>query len=206
MIKWTEEMKKFTINFYDSFAPVYWQRHADPPVDAIQKFVRLLNGKKVLDLGCGGGRDSLLFWSMGLDPVCLDLSQVMCQAAREKGLSTVLMDQEHLAFKPNSFDGAWLSKSLLHSPPEVVPEILADLRLILKPRGALFLGMKTSLGQFIETEFKATDVGLRYYCYWPPHHLHGLLETLGFAVGEMFFYGKDLFNERNYFEMLAVKA
>lgn len=213
MVERTEEMKKTTIDFYDQFAPIYERRPFKIVTNATEKFARTVFSTAltetrqpvVLDLGCGGGRDALSLQSMYFSLVCVDLSLVMCQTAREKRLPTVLMDQEQLGFKPESFDGVWSRVSLLHSPPQVLPEILADLRLILKPKGVLFLAMKASIGQFVETEFKTTENGSIYYCYWPPYRLHGLLETLGFEVGELSIHGKDAFGERYYFEIFAVK-
>ena len=211
----TEEIKKVTNGFYDNFAAKYWLRHANPPALSIQKFIKLLPnlaggffpaiGSRILDLGCGGGRDAIYFRSIYSKPICVDLSLVMCQKAQENRLPIVQMDQEKLCFKPETFDGVWSRVSLLHSPPEVLPEILADLRLILKPKGVLFLAMKASIGQFVETELKVTENGTTYYCYWPTWRLHGLLETLGFEVVELSIHGKDSFNERNYFEIYAAR-
>ncbi|MDP3731365.1 MAG: class I SAM-dependent methyltransferase [bacterium] len=213
MVERTPEIKQVTIDFYNRFCYQYWERHPNAPVKSMEKFAKMLRGPNILDLGCGGGH-SAVFKMMGiklglgmhLNPIAADISPIMCLAAKQKGgLPAVVMDQENLCFKPNSFDGAWLSKSLLHSPSEVVPGILADLRLILKPRGVLFLGMQASIGQYIETELKTTEIGTRYYCYWPTYRLHGLLETLGFAVEELSIHGKDSLNKRNYFEIFAVK-
>ncbi|TSC74800.1 MAG: Tellurite resistance protein-related protein [Parcubacteria group bacterium Gr01-1014_44] len=215
MIERTEEVKKTTIDFYDGFAEKYWLRHSNPPAQSIQKFIKLLpnltgglypaSDSRILDLGCGGGRDAIFFRSIYCKPICVDLSSVMCKKARKERLSSVQMDQEKLCFKPESFDGVWSRVSLLHSPPEVLPGILADLSLILKPKGGLFLAMKASSGQFVETEFKTTENGSTYYCYWPPYRLHGLLGTMGFAVEELSILGKDSFGERDYFEIFAIK-
>ena len=213
MIERTEEIKQVTIDFYNQFCYQYWEKHPNAPVKSMEKFARMLPGPNILDLGCGGGH-SAVFKMMGielglgmhLNPIAADISPIMCLAAKQKGhLPAVIMDQEKPAFKPKSFHGVWSKSALLHSPPELLPEILADLRLILKPRGVLFLGMQASIGQFVETELKITENGVRYYCYWPTYRLHGLLETLGFAVEEISIHGKDVFNERNYFEIFAIK-
>ena len=194
MVERTAEMKQATIDFYNQFGPVYWQKYANFPVESLKKFVSLLPGQCILDLGCGGGRDALFFGAAGFNPVCTDLSLVMCRKAKERKLPAVIMDQEKLAFKLQSFDGVWARSSLLHSPPEILPGILADLRLILKPRGIFFLGMKASIGQYVETVLKTVENGSRYYCCWPVYRLHGLLETCGFGVEELSILGKDSFN------------
>lgn len=212
MIKRTKEIKKITIDFYDNFAEKYWVRHAVSfSAGSKEKFVGLLpesdcwRRQVILDLGGGGGRDALFFRSLGFEAVCVDLSRMMCVEACRKGLSAVMMDQEGLAFKPESFNGVWSRSSLLHSPPELLSKIITDLRMSLKPRGVLFLGMKASIGGFVETELKITKNGSSYYCYWPPHILHAALRKRGFEVMALDMMGKDVFGERNYFEIFAVK-
>lgn len=213
MVERTVEMKKVTTDFYNRFCYQYWDMHPSAPVKSMEKFAKRLPGPDILDLGCGGWY-SIVFKGMGmelgldmhLNPVAADISPIMCLAAKQRGhLPAVVADQENLCFRPGSFDGIWARNSLLHSPPELLPGILADLRLMLKPRGVLFLSMKMSLGQVVETELKTTENGATYYCYWPPYHLHSLLGTMGFGVEELSMLGKDSFNERNYFEIFAIK-
>lgn len=212
MIERTEEMKKITIDFYDNFAEKYLARHTELSTGSIEKFVGLLpesdfwREQTILDLGGGGGRDALFFQSLGFEVVCADLSRTMCGEARRKGLSTVMMDQECIAFKRESFNGIWLRNSLLHSPPKLMPEIIYGLRMVLKSGGVLFLGMKASIGGFLETELKVTENGPAYYCHWPPHVLRAVLGDFGFEVRALDILGKDTFGERNYFEIFAVKG
>ena len=78
------------------------------------RFVSLLKGKKILDLGCGSGDHSLYFKKRGLDVVSVDLSKEMINLCKEKGLNALVMDIEDLDFKDKSFDGIWAVTSLLH--------------------------------------------------------------------------------------------
>lgn len=202
------EDKTATVSFYDTFAQTYWQRHNMSPAESLTKFSKLLPGPKVLDLGSGGGRDALfLSQELGVDVTAADISRIMCQEARKKGLKTVLMDQENLAFRPASFDGVWSRVSLLHSPPECVPRILRELAAILRENGALFVGMKTSNGSPFEEEVKTTENGTTYYCYWQPTFFTNMVINSGFQIREVAVSKKkDFFGERNYFDLFAVKV
>lgn len=144
--------------------------------------------------------------AMGCLPVCVDISEKMIAAAKEKGLLAVRMDQEETAFKKESFDGVWSRVSLLHSPPYLMGGILNEIKDILKSNGAIFLGMKASNTHDIETEIKTTENGATYYCYWPPSMLCGIMENTGFEIKDLVIQGKDFFKERNYFDIFAVKA
>lgn len=101
-----------------------------------------INGKLVLDLGCGPGRDSLFFKSIGLEPICLDISYSMAQSCRDKGLSAVVGELEYLPFSSSSFDGVWAYASLLHIPKNCIHCALDEIHRVLLPKGVLFLGMK----------------------------------------------------------------
>ena len=47
-----------------------------------EEFVKSLSGKKVLDFGCGNGRDSSFFVSVGLDVVGIDFSEELLKIAK----------------------------------------------------------------------------------------------------------------------------
>ena len=205
MTERTEEIKELTVEFCNNLTSAHWQRHAKFSIKSVERFIEIFPRPKILDLGCGGARDSVLFRAMGLQPICVDLSEVMCEAAKKEKLPVAIMDQENLAFQSESFDGVWARFSLFHSPPETMPEIVKNLRRLLKPSGVLFLAMKASIGQFIETELKSTENGSTYYCYWPPYHLRQVLDNAGFSVEDLLIKGKDFFQERNYFEIFAIK-
>ncbi|MBI2508356.1 class I SAM-dependent methyltransferase [Candidatus Woesearchaeota archaeon] len=105
-------------------------------------FLDSLNGKKILDLGSGPGRDSLFFKESCFNPVCLDISKEMIKLCRKKSLAAVVGDLENLCFKDNSFNGVWAYTSLLHSPKEKFNYNLSQVIRSLKSGGVFYLGMK----------------------------------------------------------------
>ncbi len=142
-----EDYKKANQEAYDSIAQEFEQKTSGYLrkhliLDA-RSFLNLLSGKRILDLGSGPGRDSLFFQQQGFDPLCLDLSPEMVSSCREKGLNAVVGDLEQLNFiSPESFDGVWAYTSLVHVPKRKFPEVLSNIKNVLRKDGLLYLGMK----------------------------------------------------------------
>lgn len=132
-------------NLYDSYAAIYWQRTKDfvkliAPDYKI--FLDSLPGKKILDLGCGPGRDSAVFKKRGFKPFCLDASEEMLKLCRNKGLKTIKMDIEKLRLPTDKFAGVWAYTSLTTIPKKKVWKIInAKLHRALTKNGILFLGL-----------------------------------------------------------------
>jgi len=104
-------------------------------------FLARLTGQWILDLGSGPGRDAAFFRMNGYAPVCIDLSPAMARLCREKNLDALVMDFEHLAFQPGSFNGVWAYTSLLHLPKKSIQPALESIRRVLRPEGAFYIGM-----------------------------------------------------------------
>ena len=96
-------------------------------------------GKKVLDLGCGGGIDSAEFARNGAIVTGVDFSGTSVQTTqelfKEAGLTinTMQADATNLPFKNNEFDCVY-SFGVLHHIP-AVDKALAEIKRVLKPGG-----------------------------------------------------------------------
>ena len=76
--------------------------------------IYLKSGDKILDLGCGSGRDSKYFLSKGYDVVSVDGSIEICRLAEKyigKYVRNIFFDELDYV---NEFDAVWASASLLH--------------------------------------------------------------------------------------------
>lgn len=108
----------------------------------VQQFLTQLAGKRVLDLGCGPGRDLAYFTSLGLEATGIDGSEGMIARCVEKGLNVQLVDFNSLALETNSLDGIWAYTSLTLVPQTIFEEVLQKLSIALKTeKGVLALGM-----------------------------------------------------------------
>ena len=95
-------MDNVTRALYEKYAYMFEEQDKRYPfndfIDDADIFMRFLQGKKILDLGSGPGRDSQFFKERGLNPLCLDISQEMIKLCQEKGLETQVGDLEKLPF------------------------------------------------------------------------------------------------------------
>jgi ubiquinone/menaquinone biosynthesis C-methylase UbiE len=98
-------------------------------------------GKKVLDLGCGGGIDSAEFARNGAIVVSADFSQIAMETTRnllkEANLpaQVIQADATALIFEDNTFDCVY-SFGVLHHIPHV-EKALAEIKRVLKPGGTV---------------------------------------------------------------------
>lgn len=111
----------------------------DPRVAAVLENLGPLEGRRVLDLGCGKGRFGRVLASRGARVVGLDLSSAMLAEAARLGLACVLGSARRLPFRASSFDAAIAVEVLEHLEPRAVAEALGELRRVLSPGGRLVL-------------------------------------------------------------------
>ncbi|OWT80587.1 MULTISPECIES: class I SAM-dependent methyltransferase [unclassified Achromobacter] len=94
---------------------------------------------RILDLGCGPGRDLRAFTALGHHAVGLDGTSRFVEMARQaSGCEVWQQDFLALDLPPASFDGIYANASLFHVPSQELPRVLADLRAALKADGVLF--------------------------------------------------------------------
>lgn len=91
---------------------------------------RELQGRRILDLGCGHGHDTLALRAAGADAVALDLKTTNLDPALDE---VVRGDARLLPFADASFDGVFCSNLLEHTP--AVAPVLAEIERVLKPQG-----------------------------------------------------------------------
>ena len=103
---------------------------------------RLPQGGRVLDLGCGSGRDTIALRGMGFSVVPVDGSEGMCRVASENTGSEVrcldILDLDYVG----EFDGVWACASLLHVPSAELPRTIMLIHRSLRSDGVLFANFK----------------------------------------------------------------
>ncbi len=97
---------------YDDETVDFWNRF---PSECIDEFAGRISGK-VLNVGSGPGRDSVLLRNRGIDVTCLDASEAMIAMTEAQGFRSVLGDFAAMPFADDEFDGIWAYTSLLHVP------------------------------------------------------------------------------------------
>lgn len=115
------------------------------------------DGGKILDAGCGSGRDSKAFLDAGYDVVAFDASREMrIRASEYIGREVLDLRFEEISFE-KEFDGIWASASLLHVPVEELPEVMGRMRKALKPGGAMYASFKYGEGTKVRGERLFSD-------------------------------------------------
>lgn len=143
-VKITKEQKD-TIEYYNTHADEYCAETRDVNMSGLYaEFGKYLKpGCKILDLGCGSGRDSKYFYDKGYQVVAVDPSIEMCKKTRELVPIDVLeMRAEDLKFE-NEFDAVWACASLLHINRKYMPLTLDKILKSLKSKGVLYASWKT---------------------------------------------------------------
>ena len=106
----------------------------------------LVNQQKILDVGCGSGRDSVFFANQGFDVTAIDGSQNLIDLAKETDnrVNWQCMTFEEIDAQnwQNHFTGIWACASLLHVPFDDLTKLLNDLILCIKSDGILYASFK----------------------------------------------------------------
>src|SRR5690606_5517654 len=133
-----------TISWYDANAEAFADGTLRVDMESLYKpFLALLKpGSKILDAGCGAGRDALHFKNLGYDVSAFDASSEMVATARK----VTGLDVRHLRFQDlntiSAYDGIWCCASLLHVPTSEIDAVLTKLTQALKPGGVMYLSFK----------------------------------------------------------------
>jgi len=104
-------------------------------------FVSLLKEKgKVLDVGCGGGQDSLYFYSKGFSVMGIDISDEMVSYAKKKLPAGTFYAGNFVDVPLNdAFDGIWCNRVFHHIPLDQQDAFLSKIHRLLKENGVLYL-------------------------------------------------------------------
>lgn len=189
-----------TIAVYNKIAQDYAQKtDAYAPLPERDAFiVKLPRGGKILDAGCGPGRDSEYFVRKGFSLVGIDLSEKLLSIAKKRVTLATFQKQDlrKLTFAPEEFDGIWASASLLHLKRDEIPKVLRQFYQILKRNGALFILVKEGTREgFIP--YKLASNLPRFFSYFKSEEIKRVLEQVGFVIENIYSWDqKDRWPER----------
>jgi cyclopropane fatty-acyl-phospholipid synthase-like methyltransferase len=126
-----------TIDYYNKNANSFYETTVFADMSQqYEEFLKQLSANaRVLDLGCGSGRDSKYFLEHGYQVTSLDGSEELCnRASRLIGRKVICKPFQELSFV-QEFDGIWACVSLLHVKIDELPNIFKRLSVALKKMG-----------------------------------------------------------------------
>jgi len=102
---------------------------------------------KILDAGCGSGRDSRYFLEVGYEVTAFDASSSIAQLAADYiGSPVEVMTFQEMNYA-SCFHGIWACASLLHVSTKELPEVFVRLRRALVGDGVLYASFKYGSGE-----------------------------------------------------------
>jgi len=136
-------ISRLTLAHYDRHADDFWRGTRDHDVSQnIAALLEHIEGEpplRILDFGCGPGRDLKAFAMLGHAATGLEGSAAFAAMARaHSGCEVWQQDFLALDLPPACFDGVFANAALFHVPSQELPRVLRELRTSLKPRGVLF--------------------------------------------------------------------
>jgi len=139
---------------------------------------RLAPGARLLEVGAGTGQDSMFFQQEGFAVVAADLSPVMVEHCRAKGIEAHVRDFLHLDFPDASFDAVFAMNCLLHVPNRDLPAVMAVIRAVLRRGGLFFVGVYSAEGPIDDDQ----HVPPRFFSWRTDEQLLGFAAAARFDV------------------------
>lgn len=182
-----DDEKHIAVSAYNFVASDYFEKTWQLPSGSSvsndrNSFLDNLNGKMVLDIGCGSCRDSLFFMQSGLQVESVDLAEKLLRVSADFFPNTFkrVMDLRKLAYRTGTFDGIWASAVLLHMCYSDFLVALQEFRRVLKPTGLLYFSIKEGDGEVL-IEFEGTN-HYRLFHFYQRTEVYELLDKAGFKL------------------------
>ena len=177
-------MNNETLNYYDNNAEDFSSSTFSVDFQEVQeKFINYLKpAARILDFGCGSGRDAKYFLSKGFDTEAVDGSPELCTlASKNTGLQVKQMLFQELAAE-EEYHGIWACASILHLPMQELKAVIHKVYAALKLEGILYASFKYGAFEGIRNG--------RYFTDLNEERLQALLqEVRGFTPIEIWISG-----------------
>jgi SAM-dependent methyltransferase len=178
--------KEITKQSYQATAQAFAENVADlAPKESIETMMSLLpKHPRILDIGCGSGRDAKLFSNLGAEVVGIDFCPEFIQIAKANAPTAEfkLMDIETMDFPSGQFDAAWAACSLMHIEKRVLPDVLKKIHQLLKDNGYFYLAVKQGTGEKLEADTRYEGDYQKFWSYFEEAELKQALTTAKFKI------------------------
>lgn len=169
-------MVNSNIDYYNKNAENFFQSSVEANMSEWRdRFIEHIpDGGRILDAGCGSGRDSKAFIQEGFSIVAFDASREMCKKASQLlGQEVWQMRFDEMSFE-EEFDGVWACASLLHANENELSDVFEKIYRALKNNGVLYASFKYGNG--------VTQRGERIFIDFTEESIKPYLEKTGFEL------------------------
>ncbi|MEF8832304.1 MAG: methyltransferase domain-containing protein, partial [Candidatus Thermoplasmatota archaeon] len=161
-----------TMRTYDQIAEEYCKKTESEGDRKFQKKMLdrtlsfLPSNPRIIDLGCGDGRDTQYLQEKGADVVGIDLSKSMIDLARKKYPECTFLqsDMRDTVFPDDTFQGAWASTSLSNVPKSELSKVEKEIYRIVEEGSIFCFSFKVGEGEgFEESLIEGFETYQSYY-------------------------------------------
>ena len=141
-----------TLDYYNKNSEEYFNSTLNVDMTNTYKpFLKLVpKDGKILDLGCGSGRDSMNFIKLGYEVTAVDGSKELAKRASVLlGKEVIVSTFEELELK-EKFHGIWACASLLHIKREDLKTVLNNLYNNLDDNGVFYMSFKYGEKEYVD--------------------------------------------------------
>lgn len=133
-----------TINYYNKNTEDFINQTASVDfTDTQNAFLQFLpKGAKILDFGCGSGRDTRFFLEQGYSVDAIDGATEICKAASDYTGIAVKQMYFHELDEVEKYDGIWACASILHVKRSELPDIIKKMCVATKTDGVIYISFK----------------------------------------------------------------
>ena len=141
-----------TLDYYNKNSEEYFNSTLNVDMTNTYKpFLKLVpKDGKILDLGCGSGRDSMNFMKLGYEVTAVDGAKELAKKASVLlGNEVIVSTFEELELK-EKFHGIWACASLLHIKREDLKTVLNNLYNNLEDNGVFYMSFKYGEKEYVD--------------------------------------------------------
>lgn len=175
---------KDTLNTYNKIALKYDKEYGNDLSDTpyIDMFLKNVNGKNILDIGCGPGTLSKYVADKGYNVDAIDFSEEMLKIAKERidNVNFEKMDMRNIQTN-KKYNGIMLAYSLFHISKKEVKEVIPKYYNLLEDDGIMLIILQEGQGEMYVEE--KLEKGLKKFInYYTFEEIENVLNNSGFVI------------------------
>lgn len=170
-----------TIEAYNKIAEEYEKMNGDSIWgEQIIQFKNLLPDGKIIEIGCGTGRDAAHFVNLNYEYSGIDASERLIEMAQKKvpNGKFKMMNFYQLVFPENTFEGFLAIASLLHIPKDRISKTLNEIIRITKAEAPGLITLRKGVGE----GFREKSGTKRYFSFYSQKEFTAVLEKAKMSI------------------------